>query len=54
MDYKTYSDCELHYIDQGLDPARAAEECNSERESDEERGKFSESDKDSDEFDGEF
>ncbi len=39
----TYTECELRYIDQGYDPARAAETCASAegRSSDEETGKSS-------------
>ncbi len=54
MDDRTYSDCELRYIDQGFDPSRAAEECGSEGGySDDEKRKSSE-DEGFDEFEGDL
>lgn len=52
MDERAYSDCELHYIDQGFDPARAAEECAPQGESDREKGKFDEDDEGFDDLGG--
>jgi hypothetical protein len=47
MDAKTsYTECELRYIDQGYDPARAAETCAGveDRSSDDQAGKSSQED----------